>query len=414
MNNTTEKIEYKKGYKKTKLGWIPEDWDLVKIENIIKFSQSGLSRKLSGKDIGLPVIRSNNLINNKVDFSDIKFWYRNDNQGANTSNYFLNSKDILLNFINSMAQIGKCGLYEDRLNRDVIFTTNLMRIKLNDRILPQYFLAHTTMERYNYYIQVIAKPAVNQASFTSSDYKKYKMPLPELQEQSKIVEILNNWDEGIETLEKLIEKKQLCKKALMQKFFNQNTSIYQLEKYKLGQLFKNRKESKYNELELLSVCDGVGVVPRSQINAKNNSNEDKSKYLRVLPGDIAYNTMRMWQGRCGVSDYEGIVSPAYTICTPKDNVDVRFMYYLFQTQHMIHTFWGYSQGIVEDTLNLKYNNFSVIKVKIPDKAIQTKLANILSACDEEIELLKETLNKLTQQKKGLMQQLLTGQVRVKI
>lgn len=414
MTEVIEKTENKKGYKKTKLGWIPEDWEVINIGNLFSNTQSGLSRKLSDYDIGLPVLRSNNVDNGMINWNEIKYWYKQDNQGAKTENYYLNNGDILLNFINSLAQIGKCAIFENRLNRDTIFTTNLMRIKLSTKINSKIFLEHTFTDRYKYFIQAIAKPAVNQASFTSHDYKKYLIPLPSIQEQEKIAEILSAWDDGIETLEKLIEQKEVLKNSLAQKYFHRKNNLFQLKQHKLGELFKNRKETNCCDLELLPVCDGLGIVPRSQLNAKDNSNEDKSKYLKVCVGDLAYNTMRMWQGRCGVSSYEGIVSPAYTVCVPKGNIDVDYMYYLFKTPHMIHDFWRYSQGIVDDTLNLKFNNFEVIKVWIPDKETQTKIAKLLKSYDEEIQILNSKLEKLKEQKKGLMQKLLTGQIRVKV
>lgn len=415
MTEVIEKTEYKKGYKKTKLGWIPKNWEVVRLKDIVVYSQSGLSRKLSNNDIGLPVIRSNNIKNNTIDFSEIKYWYKNDPQGANTQNYVLQNNDILLNFINSLAQIGKCAIFINSLNRDTIFTTNIMRLKLNPtKITPYFYILQTLNERYLYYIGSIAKPAINQASFTSNDYKMYKISLPPITEQEKIAEILSAWDDGIETLEKLIEQKEILKNSLAQKCFRRKNILFSLKQYKLGELFKNRKETNCCDLELLSVCDGLGIVPRSQLNAKDNSNDNKSKYLKVCIGDLAYNTMRMWQGRCGVSSYEGIVSPAYTVCIPKNNIDVDYMYYLFKTPHMIHDFWRYSQGIVDDTLNLKFNNFEVIKVWIPDKETQTKIAKLLKSYDEEIQLLNSKLEKLKEQKKGLMQKLLTGQIRVKI
>ena len=251
-------------------------------------------------------------------------------------------------------------------------------------------------------------------NLNDNNFFKIKLVSPPLNEQEKIAEILSAWDDGIETLEKLIEQKKILKNSLAQKYFHRKNNLFQLKQHKLGELFKNRKDTNCCDLELLSVCDGLGIVPRSQLNAKDNSNKDKSKYLKVCVGDLAYNTMRMWQGRCGVSSYEGIVSPAYTVCIPKDNIDVDYMYYLFKTPHMIHDFWRYSQGIVDDTLNLKFNNFEVIKVWIPDKETQTKIAKLLKSYDEEIQILNSKLEKLKEQEKGLMQKLLTGQIRVKV
>jgi type I restriction enzyme S subunit len=145
---------------------------------------------------------------------------------------------------------------------------------------------------------------------------------------------------------------------------------------------------------------------------KKINNEDKSKYKRIMPDDVGYNTMRMWQGVSAVSTLEGIVSPAYTICIPKHIVDVDFMGYFFKFSTVINFFRRYSQGLVSDTLNLKYNNFSQIKVVIPDIEEQRRIAQALSAVDNEINQFEKKLKALENQKRGLMQKLLTGEIRV--
>ena len=75
-------------------------WGNKKLGELINKMQSGVSRKLSDYDIGLPIIRSNNLLNGKLDVSNIKYWYLKDNQGVNLENYYLKEGDLIVNFIN--------------------------------------------------------------------------------------------------------------------------------------------------------------------------------------------------------------------------------------------------------------------------------------------------------------------------
>lgn len=127
----------------------------------------------------------------------------------------------------------------------------------------------------------------------------------------------------------------------------------------------------------------------------------------------AYNTMRMWQGVSAFSNYEGIVSPAYTILTSNSEIDAKFFAYLFKLPSIIFLFYRYSQGLVDDTRNLKYENLKRIRVLFPqDKKEQTAIAEILSTADKEIELLKKDIEQEKLKKKSLMQLLLTGIVRV--
>ena len=147
-------------------------------------------------------------------------------------------------------------------------------------------------------------------------------PLPILtppnEEQYRIVAILSTWDKAITQTAKLAEAKRKLKKGLMQQLLTGKRRLPECRepwlKKKLGEVFCERKETNHPELPLLSVTGSRGVIPHSEIDRKDSSAEDKSKYKRIAPGDIGYNTMRMWQGVSALSCLEGIVSPAYTIC----------------------------------------------------------------------------------------------------
>ncbi|WP_405157925.1 restriction endonuclease subunit S [Paenibacillus sp. FSL H8-0283] len=243
--------------------------------------------------------------------------------------------------------------------------------------------------------------------------------LPPINEQGKIVEILNTWGEAIALKEKYIEQKRVQKKALMQKLLTGKVRLPGCEEewkeVRLGDLFKERRDVGNSNLELLAITSQKGIVRRTEIDIKDNSSDDKSKYKKIVPFDIGYNTMRMWQGVSGVSKYEGIVSPAYTILKPNSQVDSNFFGILFKSPEIINLFRRYSQGLVDDTLSLKYGNFKGIKVRIPEDVSEQKaIAEILLRLDNHIELIEKDLGYLKQQKRGLMQLLLTGKVRVKV
>ena len=156
------------------------------------------------------------------------------------------------------------------------------------------------------------------------------------------------------------------------------------------------------------------MIPAAEIERKDSSSADKSRYKRIATGDVGYNTMRMWQGVSAVSGLEGIVSPAYTICIPKEKIDVSFMGHFFKFSPVVNLFRRFSQGLVNDTLNLKFHNFAQIKVKMPRLDEQRAIAKILQVSDSEIMALKKKLVTLERQKRGLMQKLLVGEVRVKL
>lgn len=243
--------------------------------------------------------------------------------------------------------------------------------------------------------------------------------LPPLPEQQKIAAILSTQDKVIELKEKLLAQKQQQKKYLMQQLLTGKKRLPGFcEKWtrkQLGELFENRVEINRSDLGLLAITSTRGILPRDCLDLKDNSSEDKSKYLRICPGDIGYNTMRMWQGVSAYSEYEGIVSPAYTILAPMEGVYSRYFAYLFKTQSVIFSFYRFSQGLVDDTRNLKYENFKKISVSIPSKvAEQRAIVQILSTADHEIDLLQKSIEAEKQKKKALMQLLLTGKVSVRI
>ena len=157
--------------------------------------------------------------------------------------------------------------------------------------------------------------------------------------------------------------------------------------------------------ELLSVSINKGVQKRIEIDTKDNSSEDKSKYKKVKKFDIVYNTMRMWQGAVGVSYYKGIVSPAYTVIRLKENNNIKYFEYLFKTYNMIFLFKKFSQGLTSDTWNLKFDKFKEIKIKLPCLEEQQKIADFLSSIDDKIEKLSSKLEELKEFKKGLLQQM---------
>jgi len=241
------------------------------------------------------------------------------------------------------------------------------------------------------------------------------IPLPPLPEQKKIAEILSAWDRAIEQVGKLIDAKQRLKRGLMQRLFTGRMRFPKFGKpvqkkgelpegwkaCKLNACFKERKETA-PDFPLLAITSDRGVIPRDEVERKVTSNADKSKYKRIVLGDIGYNTMWMWQGVSAVSTLEGIVSPAYTICIPKNGHSPSFFGYFFKHPPMIHLFHRFSRGLVSDTLNLKFRLFSQVKANVPSEDEQTRIAAILSTCDREIELLRRKETALHEQKKGLM------------
>ena len=404
------------GYKKTKIGIIPKDWRLEKLGSIGEFKKGkGISIK-DTTEIGLPAMMYGDIyVKYNTQFNNVDFCIKQNTAKNSTK---VSKGDLLFTGSGETAiEIGKCVTYQGEepiyIGGDIIGLTP----EKNDSL----FLAY----QQNGYEQIKQKARFGQGHSVVHIYthhiKSLTITLPPLLEQEKIAEILTTCDKLIELKEKLIEQRKLQKKYLMQILLNpKNTNFRRLagfnkdwEENKLGECFTERRENNCT-LRLLSITSEKGVIDRMQIERKDNSNENKSKYKIILKGDIGYNTMRMWQGVSGVSNLNGIVSPAYTICIPKEKICPEFFGYLFKLQSVIDVFHRYSQGLVNDTLSLKYAPFSKLKFYIPEYEEQKAIAKILSTVDKEISLLEKELEQQKLKKKALMQLLLTGKVRVNV
>src|SRR5579885_554950 len=127
---------------------------------------------------------------------------------------------------------------------------------------------------------------------------------------------------------------------------NNTTLPHQWRRVALGDVLEEKLDRSWPGAELLSVTNDRGVILQSESAKRDTSSVDKSKYKRVCPNDIVYNTMRMWQGVSARSSYEGIVSPAYTVCRPTSEVDPRYIAALLKHPDLVIQFHRFAQGLV--------------------------------------------------------------------
>ena len=198
-----------------------------------------------------------------------------------------------------------------------------------------------------------------------------KVPEFPISEQERIVEILSDADAAIATLQREEELCRTLQTASLTRIFRRyvhssSDASTNLPIMRLGEVLAERNEKGHENLPLASITMAKGVIPRDEVGRKDSSSDDKSKYKRISIGDIGYNTMRMWQGVSGLSAIEAIVSPAYTVCTPNtQNINPRWAALLFKEPRMVFEFWRFSQGLVNDTLGLKFPILSEIKFHCP-------------------------------------------------
>ena len=179
---------------------------------------------------------------------------------------------------------------------------------------------------------------------------------------------------------------------------------------RIGDIYAERSQRGAADMELLSVTMNDGVMPRSEIEGKDNSSEDKSNYKVVLKGDMVYNSMRMWQGANGISPCDGIVSPAYTVLMPKDPISNGYFAALFKSPNLINQFRKNSQGMTSDTWNLKYPQIAPIKVYLPTLTEQKKIADMLGTLDKRIARQTQLVDSLKKYKRGVIREFLVPEM----
>lgn len=287
---------------------------------------------------------------------------------------------------------------------EVFDTSNV----INDDFLWSWF--HT--EYFNNTVKRLQEGGV-RLYFYYDKMQEVKISLPCLAEQQKIADFLSTIDTVIEKQKATVEAWEERKKGVMQKLFSHEvrfkaddgSEFPDWEEKKLGDVFVEQTERAKGGEALLSVTIAQGIVRQSETDKRNIASENKSNYKVVKKNDLAYNTMRMWQGAEGVSEYDGIVSPAYTVVTVLDGNNSYFFETMFKQAFMLQTFQRYSQGLTSDTWNLKFPAFSEIKCFVPCEDEQNKIVECVHVFDDVIEKQKATLAAWEEMKKGLLQQI---------
>ena len=247
------------------------------------------------------------------------------------------------------------------------------------------------------------------------DFLKIEIFAPQKREQEKIGDIFKYLDSLITLHQRKYDKLVDVKKSLLEKMFPQgdeNTPKIRFkgftetwEQREFGYYFFERNERSGNG-EMISVTINSGIRKFSELNRHDTKPDDLSKYKKVEVGDIAYNSMRMWQGASGYSPYSGILSPAYTVISPKNGVSSRFFSYVLKQPRMIHLFEINSQGLTKDTWNLKYPAFAPIETVAPKTyEEQEKISGVLVKIDELITLHQRKLEKLKNVKSALLEKM---------
>lgn len=262
--------------------------------------------------------------------------------------------------------------------------------------------------------------------------KSIRIILPTYEEQQKIAQILSTWDKAIEKLEALIAAKQKRKKALMQQLLTGKKRFAGFEgewtEVRLGDVgaissagIDKKIVSGEPEVRLLNFLDVFrrNFIFNHELNHKVTSPKAKISKCDVRKGDIFFTPSSETRDELAipavaVEDMPGVVYSYHVVrFRLHKNWDLKFRSYIFQSEHFCRQAYRLGDGSGQRYV-ISQDNFRKMTVKIPSYPEQEKIGSILSSAEKEIETHENQLSALKQQKKGLMQQLLTGKKRVKL
>lgn len=328
---------------------------------------------------------------------------------------FLKNGDVIVADTAEDSTVGKCSEIAGLNDEVVLSGLHTIPYRPIEKFASGYLGYYLNSSAYHNQLIPLMQ-GIKVTSISKSAMQNTEIIYPKsVEEQGKIGAYFSTLDHLITLHQRKLEKLQNMKKSCLQKMFPKDGATVpeirfsefqgDWEERTLGSCFDERLES-LPDGELLSVTIGSGIKKFSELDRHDNSNTDKSKYKRVCIGDIAYNSMRMWQGASGRSPYEGIVSPAYTVVKPIGDIDTQFFAYMFKKKEIIHLFEINSQGLTSDTWNLKYPAFSKIVVRVPrNMEEQSRIARFLLELDELISCTEQEIEITKRMKKGCLQKM---------
>jgi type I restriction enzyme S subunit len=401
------------GYKATALGIIPQEWEVMRLGDIVSItsgeSPSLYHLKAEGK---YPYVKVEDL-NNCEKYQESSREYSDDNNTTIKAGSIIFPKRGA-SILNNKVRIAA---------KDIQMDSNMMAITPHTAIVDTEFLYIRILHERLYRIADTSSiPQINNKHIIP-----YKIAVPPLAEQRKIADVLGVWDEAIEKQARLIEKLALRKRALMQRLLSAKLRLPGFsepwQKVKLGDICERvtRKNIEDNQ-NVMTISAQRGFVAQTDFFNKSVASETLESYYLVFRDEFCYNKSYSNGYPMGaikrLSEAEKAVVTSLYICfnvKPGTDANIDYLSYYFDNGGLNRglTKIANEGGRAHGLLNVTPKDFFALSFEIPSLKEQTAIAEVLTAADREIELAKEKLERLRRQKRGLMQQLLTGKKRIK-
>ncbi len=379
---------------------VPEGWHMEILKNIVDGNiKNGYSPNAAEKNTGHWVLGLGALGDNSLIASEIKPVEAT----QKVLNCRLHPGDFLISRSNTPDKVGRSILFKGEID-NCSYPDLMMRFRVNEDIVDTGFIEEKLKSSFvrGYFKNCAAGSSRTMVKINKPIVEKTLLLLPPLHEQKKIARILSTWNKAIETVEKMVENSKAQKKALMQQLLTRKRQLPEFEgtwlRVKLSDLTeitygKSPKEILCNEGKFPVIGTG-GII--GQTNTALYSGPSVIIGRKGTINNPLYITGSFW----------AIDTTFY--CIPKSTCDINWLYHTFTSINLKR----YNEA--SSVPSLSRETLYSIQLLTPPIKEQQKIASVLATADRKIESLQQKLHYLTQEKKALMQQLLTGKRRVKV
>jgi type I restriction enzyme S subunit len=415
---------------------LPKGWKMVSLGEHIDLL-TGFpfqSERYSNGDDDVRLLRGDNIMQNSLRWDDARRWPKAESKGL--ERYSLREGDLVLAMDRPWVKSGLKHAVIQEEDLPCLLVQRVTRIRGDESLLTKFASHVIASHRFTQHVKgVQTETAIPHIS--AGQIKEFVVSLPTPTEQRKIADILTTWDEALTQLDSLIEAQERRKKALMQqlltgrrrlKGFDQSKGktasdrfgIYPADwkRVRLGDITHEvpTKNAGGTDLPVLSCTKHRGLVLSQEYFGKRVYAEDTSGYRVVQRGEFAYATNHIEEGSIGYQNLcdAGLVSPIYTVFKTTEAVDDSYLFRVLKSPLLIHFYQINTSASVDRRGSLRYDEFARIHIWLPSKAEQKAIAQVFDTADQQLTLLRTQRTALDQQKRGLMQRLLTGKLRVKI
>lgn len=394
------------GYEKTSFGIYPCDWEKVSLGEVsAKKGEYGLNAPACEYKEGLPKYLRITDIDDQGRYIDNNACVND----ADSRKYVLNKGDIV--FARTGASVGKNYIYDEK-DGILVYAGFLIKFSIKPQYNAYLICSNCRTKKYDNWVAKMCARS-GQPGINAEEYATYSFIIPKsAQEQSRIAEILTQWDKAIELQEKYIKQLELRKKALMQRLLTPKEGW---KKTSLKEVLIERVELASKKNEFVHVTLGKeGVVDKTaQYNRDFLVKNDDKLYKITRFNDMCYNPANLKFGVICVNKYgTAIFSPIYITFSVNEGFNVDFIGEILSSANFIEMIRKYEEGTVYERQAVKPSDFLKGIIYVPEKKVQDRIALLIAMINKDLDLQTQKLDNLIKQRKALQQYLLTGIVRV--